>query len=169
MHRLIERKRRTDLRIIDLEARIHATESSLLKEVSQYGPIFNGLEGYLAVGGGGIGSGIRSSNGANLGRKRGEIKETDRLFSATSASAPRALVVLPRLIREGALSAITIKGVTIGTNINSNNGGRGRDRKKEKSRTLSGASAGSTSRKRSRPSSSVNTDPAWSAPRRSRG
>ena len=51
VQRLIERKRRTDLHIIHLEARIHAVETSFLKETAHFGAIMTGLEGYLALAG----------------------------------------------------------------------------------------------------------------------
>lgn len=78
IQRLIDRKRKTDLHIIDLEARIHAVETEYCKETSVFGSIINGLEGYL---------------GANTapGRRHGsrDVKDTDRRFSHTSTSHPR--------------------------------------------------------------------------------
>lgn len=85
IHRLLEKKRRTDLHIIDLEARIHALETEYLRETSTFGPLFSGLEGYLgAQPGGGAGS-----SGSGSRKATREIKESDRLFSSTSSSYPR--------------------------------------------------------------------------------
>jgi hypothetical protein len=78
IQRLIEKKRRTDLHIIDLEARIHAVETEYFRETNMFGSLLGGLEGYL---------------GANGGTPRRhnsrDVRDSDRLFSHTSSSHPR--------------------------------------------------------------------------------
>lgn len=98
IHRLIDAKRRADLLLIDLEARIHAVETEYFRETSQFGSILlNGLEGYLGTLNNVTGMGSTATNAAaTVGinqhyRKYNmkEIKETDRLFSNTSGSHQR--------------------------------------------------------------------------------
>lgn len=86
IHRLLEKKRRTDLHIIDLEARIYALETEYLRETFTFGPLLNGLEGYLGAHSGGGGGGSSGSGSRKAAR---EVKESDRLFSSTSSSYPR--------------------------------------------------------------------------------
>lgn len=99
IQRLIERKRKTDLHIIDLEARIHAVETEYFRETSIFGSIVNSLEGYLGS----------ASVGAH-GRRHGsrDVRDADRLFSHTSSSHPRALAVHTRLVRERSLNPIQV-------------------------------------------------------------
>lgn len=80
IQRLVEKKRKTDLHIIDLEARIYAVETEYFKETSAFGSLLNGLEGYLGAGG-----------PAATPRRHGprDIKDSDRLFSNTSSSYQR--------------------------------------------------------------------------------
>ena len=139
IQRLLERKRRADLNIIDLEARIHAVETSFLRETAYFGTIMNGLDGYLAA--------VGASTPAR--RSVRDIRESDRLLSQTSASQSRALAVHSRLVRERALNPIPIKGSSAEKRVTSSSG------------TSSAPSA--SNRKRSR----IN-DPAWTTPRRNR-
>lgn len=155
IQRLVERKRRTDLHIIDLEARIHAVETSFLRETAHFGAVMNGLEGYLSAV-----SGTGALGGISNGRKaREQIRDADRLLSGTSASQSRALAVHSRLVREGFLNPIAV----------GSSGGGAAD-KKSSFQSVSGTSGtrrhDQRQRKRHRPA--PNNDPAWSTPRRSR-
>ena len=153
IQRLIERKRRTDLHIIDLEARIHAVETSLLRETAHFGAIVNGLEGYLSAV-----SGVGAASGASSGRRaREQARDADRLLSNTSASQSRALAVHSRLVREGFLSPIT---------VGSSGGNIGDKRIPPSPAPTSVSSGAQRQRKRHRPTST--NDPAWSTPRRGR-
>lgn len=87
IQRLVERKRKTDLHIIDLEARIYAVETEYFKETAGFGSLLQGLDGYLGAG----------ASGATPRRHAPrEIKESDRLFSNTSSSYQR--VILTRVV-----------------------------------------------------------------------
>lgn len=150
IQRLVERKRRTDLHIIDLEARIHAVETSFLRETVHFGAIMNGLEGYLsAVGGTG------TVGGAPGGRRtRDQVRDADRLLSQTSASQSRALAVHSRLVREGFLNPIAVGAEgssATDKRVSPPSGTRRHDQRQ---------------RRRHRPAST--SDPAWSTPRRGR-
>ncbi|PJF16510.1 hypothetical protein PSACC_03697 [Paramicrosporidium saccamoebae] len=108
IQRLIDRKRRTDLHIIDLEARIHAVETEYFRETSLFGSLLNGLEGYLGA-------------SSALSRRQGsrEVRDGDRLFSHTSSSHPRALAVHSRLTRERVLNPISIGSTKKSPNLSS--------------------------------------------------
>lgn len=140
IQRLLERKRRTDLHIIDLEARIHAVETSFLRETAYFGAIMNGLDGYLAA--------VGASTPAR--RSVRDVREADRLLSQTSASQSRALAVHSRLVREGALNPIPIKSSSA-------------EKKMATSSGTSSSAPAASNRKRNR----IN-DPAWTTPRRNR-
>jgi len=84
IQRLLERKRRTDLHIIDLEARIHAVETSFLKETAYFGAVMNGLDGYLTA----------ASASTPARHSARDARESDRLLSQTSASQSRVLFLL---------------------------------------------------------------------------
>lgn len=89
IQRLIERKRRIDQHIVDLEARIYAVETDYLRETAQFGCILNGLEGYLgttSTTSGGSTSQTPTSVRRVVSR---EIRDSDRLFSNTSTSYQR--------------------------------------------------------------------------------
>ena len=84
---LIERKRRVDMNLIDMEARIYMLEGEHLKQTSShFGSIVQGLEGYL----GGI-TGTGASGGSHSSHRRHvrDIKDTERVFSNTSSSSAR--------------------------------------------------------------------------------
>lgn len=158
VHRLIEQKRRTDLHIVDLEARIHAAETSLLRETAHFGPIIDGLDSYLAAVTGSAGSDGNRNSGAAVARKMREpLKESDRHFSRTSASHPRALAVHSRLVKEGNLSPIHVPG---GRAADHQSRSPGHGRSSSPSRHPSGSA---NSRKKRRPKS--HDDPAWTTPR----
>lgn len=91
IQRLVERKRWTDLHIIDLEARIHAVETEYLRETAQFGSIATGLEGYLDAGA----STAQTPSSARRGAAR-EVRDCDRLFSSTSSSHQRVAAPLMR-------------------------------------------------------------------------
>lgn len=144
IQRLIEKKRRTDLHIIDLEARIHAVEGDYFRETALFGSLVNGLEGYLATNSSSVPQGRRNTTR--------EIKDTDRLFSQTSSSHPRvrksfffkfhqALAVHSRLVRER-----TLANINLGT-------------RKSTGTIGNAASGGGSGTRRRRPA-----DPTWSTP-----
>ncbi len=109
IHRLVERKRRTDLHIVDLEARIHAAETGFLRETAHFGPIINGLDSYLSAVGG-MGTDATRNAGSASRKAREPPKDSDRHLSRTSASYPKALAVHSRLVKEGNLSPIQNSG-----------------------------------------------------------
>ena len=133
IQRLIEKKRRTDLHIIDLEARIHAVETEYFRETAMFGSLLGGLEGYL-----GATSGTPRRHGPR------DVKDTDRLFTHTSSSHPRALAVHSRLVRER-----TLNPINVGNKKTSGDGSGGGERSH---------SSSSNSRKRR------TADPSWNMP-----
>lgn len=71
------------MNLIDMEARIHMLEGEHLKETATFGPIVQGLEGYLG--------GIMNSGGGHSSHRRHvrDIKDIERVFSNTSSSSAR--------------------------------------------------------------------------------
>lgn len=112
--RLIEKKREADLHLIDIEARIFASEELYNKETKQFGSIINGLEGYMGI------SASLSNNIVpdNLDPRKfeGDGEENsfkfldNHPFSSTSVSHQRALAVHSRLVRDKILKPIIIYG-----------------------------------------------------------
>lgn len=92
IQRLLERKRRADLHLIDLEARIYALESEYLRETHTFGSLIQGLEGYL---------GTVNVVGRRPVTATGAAGE--RVFSGGSASWQRALGLYARLVKEATL------------------------------------------------------------------
>ena len=73
---LLRRKREIDKQLLQLELQIYNYEGSYLEDTLSHGNIIRGLDGYL-------------SNRSE--RKRGPIKESDRIFSRSSATYQRAV------------------------------------------------------------------------------
>jgi len=99
INRLIERKRRTDLHVISLEAAIYALETEYFREAAPLGSILTpaGMDAYLGAGAAPLTStaatpGPRKATGA-----QSTLTEAERIFSNTSSSYQR--VSLPRKSR----------------------------------------------------------------------
>lgn len=88
INRLIDRKRQTDLHIINLEARIYAIETEYLRDAGHLGSIFSaaGMEGYIS--GAGADSTSRRSR-RNAGATSSAEDKEGRIFSNTSTSLSR--------------------------------------------------------------------------------
>lgn len=71
---LLRRKREIDKQLVQLEVQIYNYEGSYLEDTQSHGNIIRGLDGYV-------------SNRSE--RKRGPIKESDRIFSRSSATYQR--------------------------------------------------------------------------------
>lgn len=147
--RLIEKKRVTDLHLIDLEARIFASEELYNKETKQFGAIINGLEGYMGISASLSNNISTDSLDSTKGRGGGEEGEEGESsfkfldkhpFSSTSASHQRALAVHSKLVRDRVLKPILIPGFDQrkgdeGDFSSGGNGiGSGRSSKKDKQR-----------------------------------
>ncbi|CZT19651.1 uncharacterized protein RCC_05502 [Ramularia collo-cygni] len=76
----LEKKRRLDAELADLEDRIHKAEGAYLEETSHSGNIVRGFDGWVK--GVALGAGGRSGDD----RRRGRIREDDRVFSRSSVS-----------------------------------------------------------------------------------
>lgn len=77
----LEKKRRLDADLADLEDRIYKAEGAYLEETSSSGNIVRGFDGWVkgvALGAGGRGGGDD--------RRRGRIRDDDRVFSRSSVS-----------------------------------------------------------------------------------
>lgn len=97
IHRLIERKKRTDLHIIGLEARIYSIETDYIRDAAPLGSILTpaGMDAYLGAGTG-LPIGSSTSGTSNVGNNPANRKlvvqpptEADRIFSNTSSSYQR--------------------------------------------------------------------------------
>jgi hypothetical protein len=117
--RLIEKKRKTDLCIVDLEARIHAIENISLKQLHNYGTIVKSLDGYLTQ---------STTTTTNATRREGTESEECKYVSKTSASYARALAIHSRLVKEGSLEVIKLPNTTFSSSSTNGNGGRKRSR-----------------------------------------
>lgn len=82
----MQKKKQADEHLVELEARIYSLETDYFKETSTYGSLMFGLEGYLglAPASGGQSGGIRRSTYR-------EVKDSQRIFSNTSAGSRRAV------------------------------------------------------------------------------
>ena len=83
LQELIERKKQIERNLINMEVQIYNYETLYLEESGQWGNLLRGLDGYLV--------------GRNE-RRRGPVQESERDFSASSATYQKALNIHERLV-----------------------------------------------------------------------
>jgi hypothetical protein len=98
VRRLMAKKKQADEHLIELEARIYSLETEYFKETGAYGSLLTGLEGYLGMV---SGAGGQSSGGGMRRSAYREIKDSQRLFSNTSASSRKAVSLYGRYSGRG--------------------------------------------------------------------
>lgn len=91
--RLMAKKKQADEHLIELEARIYSLETEYFKETGAYGSLLTGLEGYLGMA---SGAGGQTSGGGMRRSAYRDIKDSQRLFSNTSASSRKAVSLYGR-------------------------------------------------------------------------
>lgn len=75
----LDKKRRIDAELAELEDRIHKAEGAYLEETSSSGNIVRGFDGWVK----GVAIAVGGRNGGD-DRRRGRIREEDRVFSRSS-------------------------------------------------------------------------------------
>jgi chromatin modification-related protein EAF6 len=78
LRQTLEKKRKLDEQLAALEENIYKAESNYLEETANSGNIVRGFDGWV--------KGVQVGGRANDDRRRGRVREDDRIFSRSSVS-----------------------------------------------------------------------------------
>ena len=94
LRQTLEKKRKLDEQLAALEEQIFKLEGAYLEETATSGNIVRGFDGWVK--GVTIGAGDRGGRSAADDRRRGRVRDEDRVFSRSSVSWMRVCVLLLR-------------------------------------------------------------------------